>query len=312
MIVAFILACEAMFWVLLLGGLAARYLLRSRRLSTVLLLLVPVLDVVLLAAISLHLASGADAEAGHGLGALYLGFTVAWGHPLIRWADARFAHRFAGGPPPPKPPRAGVAGVRHEAVAWLRTTAGCAIGAAVLGGLMWLAGDPERTQALNGYFSPLGIVMFWNTVIGVWGVVAAITAKDQGDRPGDPGAGAGVENGDGARDGAPPPHTVVSAPVPGAASTRGERHGTDAAPSSLRAPDAPQAAPAASAGRGQASSWDLWLGAVLSAIGGLALGHHYIGALIEGAPAGSPPLHSLIQLVAGAALVSWNLLRRFR
>ncbi|MDA2811303.1 hypothetical protein O4J56_11730 [Nocardiopsis sp. RSe5-2] len=277
MIVAFILACEAMFWVLLLGGLAARYLLRSRGLSTVLLLLVPVLDVVLLAAISLHLASGADAEAGHGLGALYLGFTVAWGHPLIRWADARFAHRFAGGPRPPKPSKAGLAGVRHEAVAWLRTTAGCVIGAAVLGGLIWLAGDPERTQALNGYFAPLGIVMFWNTVIGVWGAVAAVAAKDRGPRAG------------------------VSAAVPGGAP-----------PSPERAPDAPQTASKAAAGRGPASSWDLWVGAVLGAVGGLALGYHYIGALIEGVPAGPPPLHSLIQLGAGAALVGWNIVGRLR
>ncbi|MDA2808463.1 hypothetical protein [Nocardiopsis suaedae] len=300
MIVAFILACEALFWVLLLAGLAARYLLRSRRLSTVLLLLVPVLDVVLLAAISLHLASGADAEAGHGLGALYLGFTVAWGHPLIRWADARFAHRFAGGPPPPKPPKAGLAGVRHEAVAWLRTTAGCAIGAAVLGGLIWLAGDPERTQVLSGYFATLGIVMFWNTVIGVWGAVAALTAKDRGDG----------SDGESSGGGAPSPHAAVSAPAPGGAPAQG------APPSPVRAPATPQGAskavPKAAARGTSSSSWDLWLGAVLCVIGGLPLGYHYIGALIEGVAPGSSPPHSLIQLAAGVGLVSWHLLRRFR
>ncbi|WP_017555498.1 hypothetical protein [Nocardiopsis baichengensis] len=176
MIVGFILACEALFWVLLFGGLAVRYLLRLRTLSTVLLLLVPVLDVVLLAAIALHLASGAQADTGHGLGALYLGFTVAWGHPVIRWADARFAHRFAGGPPPPKPPKAGAAAVRREAAAWLRTTAGCALGAGVLLGLVLFTGDPERTAALNGFFATLGIVMFWNTVIGAWGIAAALAS----------------------------------------------------------------------------------------------------------------------------------------
>jgi hypothetical protein len=30
----------------------------------------------------------------------YLGFSVVFGPSVIRWADARFAHRFAGGPPP--------------------------------------------------------------------------------------------------------------------------------------------------------------------------------------------------------------------
>ncbi|WP_424326067.1 hypothetical protein [Gordonia sp. (in: high G+C Gram-positive bacteria)] len=34
------------------------------------------------------------------LARLYLGVTVVFGPRLIRWADARFAHRFAGGPAP--------------------------------------------------------------------------------------------------------------------------------------------------------------------------------------------------------------------
>ncbi|MDT7650336.1 MAG: hypothetical protein QOI36_1742, partial [Pseudonocardiales bacterium] len=52
--------------------------------------------------------------------------TVAFGHSMIRWADARFAHRFAGGPPPPRPPRYGAAKVAYEWREWgkipLRTT----------------------------------------------------------------------------------------------------------------------------------------------------------------------------------------------
>ncbi|EOR71473.1 hypothetical protein TM51_07376 [Thermobifida fusca TM51] len=106
MVVAAIVACEVLFWVLLLGGLSARYLLRLRWLSTVLLLLVPVLDVALLLIIAWHLRSGGHADASHGFGALYLGFTVAYGHSMIAWADARFAHRFMGGPPPPQRPTA--------------------------------------------------------------------------------------------------------------------------------------------------------------------------------------------------------------
>ena len=51
-------ACEVGFWVLLGAGLAARYLLRARRLSTVLLLLVPVLDVVLVTASLVDVAGG--------------------------------------------------------------------------------------------------------------------------------------------------------------------------------------------------------------------------------------------------------------
>jgi hypothetical protein len=185
MVVAVILACEVLFWVLVLGGLAARYLLRRTRLSTVLLLLVPVLDVVLLAVIALHLTSGGTADASHGIGALYLGFTVAYGHPLIVWADARFAHRFAGGPRPEKRrPAGGRARVRYELGGWLRCTAACAIGAGALGVLMLAVGDPERTAALNGFFTPLAIVMFWNTVLTVWGLLEVPSSRSAEDAKG--------------------------------------------------------------------------------------------------------------------------------
>lgn len=111
-------ACEIGFWVLLGGGLAARYLLRARRLSTVLLVLVPVLDVVLVSASLIDVAGGSPPGMTHGLAAVYLGFTVAFGHSMIRWADTRFAHRFAGGPPPPKPPKYGRAKVSYEWREW--------------------------------------------------------------------------------------------------------------------------------------------------------------------------------------------------
>ncbi|TDQ53390.1 hypothetical protein [Actinorugispora endophytica] len=173
MIVTAILACEVLFWVLLLGGLASRYLLRARRLSTLLLLLVPVLDVALLAIIALHLRSGGHADLGHGIGVLYLGFTVAYGHSLVRWADARFAHRFAGGPPPPKAPASGPLKVRYEAVAWLRGVLAAAIGAAVLTALVWYVGDAERTGALLGFYQPLAVFTVINTVVAVWGVLEA-------------------------------------------------------------------------------------------------------------------------------------------
>ncbi|OZM82585.1 hypothetical protein [Pseudonocardia sp. MH-G8] len=111
-------ACEVGFWVLLGAGLVARYLLRARRVSTVLLVLVPVLDVVLVTASLVDVANGSAPGLTHGLAAVYLGFTVAFGHSMIRWADRRFAHRFAGGPPPPSPPRYGAAKVAYEWREW--------------------------------------------------------------------------------------------------------------------------------------------------------------------------------------------------
>jgi hypothetical protein len=111
-------AAEVAFWVLLGAGLVARYLLRARRLSTVLLILVPVVDLVLVTASLVDVARGSTPGATHGLAAVYLGFTVAFGHAVIRWADRRFAHRFAGGPPPPRPPQYGAAKVAYEWREW--------------------------------------------------------------------------------------------------------------------------------------------------------------------------------------------------
>jgi hypothetical protein len=125
-------ACEVGFWVLLTAGLAARYLLRARRLSTVLLLLVPVLDVALVSASLVDVAAGSPPGLTHGLAAIYLGGTVAFGHSMIRWADARFAHRFAGGPPPPRPPRYGAAKVAYEWREWGKMALAWAIALGVM------------------------------------------------------------------------------------------------------------------------------------------------------------------------------------
>lgn len=99
MIVTLIVACEIAFWVLLAAGLALRYGARRPRLGAAVLLCEPVLELVLLAVTAVDLKNGAEPDWKHGLAAVYIGFTVGLGHSTIKWADARVAHRFAGGPP---------------------------------------------------------------------------------------------------------------------------------------------------------------------------------------------------------------------
>ncbi|MGH3613184.1 MAG: hypothetical protein ACRDRK_11445 [Pseudonocardia sp.] len=133
-------ACEVGFWVLVVAGLVARYLLRASRLSTVLLIGVPIVDVVLVVASLADLTGGSPPGLAHGLAAVYLGFTVAFGHSLIRWADARFAHRYAGGPTPPKPPRYGTAKVVHEWREWGKLALAWGIAVGVLFVMATVAG----------------------------------------------------------------------------------------------------------------------------------------------------------------------------
>ena len=146
MLVVVIVACEVLFWVFLVAGLSARYLLRRPRLGAVLLALSPAADLVLLGATALDLRGGATATFAHGLAAIYLGFSLAYGRTLIRWADVRFAHRFAGGDAPRKK-----YGMEYARACWLdvaRSALAVAITAAVLGVLWLIAGDPSRTSAL--------------------------------------------------------------------------------------------------------------------------------------------------------------------
>jgi hypothetical protein len=161
-----IVVCELGFWVVLAAGLVVRYLLRMRRTSAVLLVSTPLLDLALLAFTVVDLRLGGEASGVHGLGAAYLGFSVAFGHSVIRWADQRFAHRFAGGPPPVRPPKHGPGRVRHEWREWGKCALACGSAAAVLVLLSFVVGTPERTEALwagsGGWLARLGLVM------GIW------------------------------------------------------------------------------------------------------------------------------------------------
>ncbi|MFD3589896.1 hypothetical protein [Streptomyces sp. NPDC058683] len=146
MIVALIIVCEVAFWVLLAAGLAVRYLLKRRRLSVVLLLGEPVLELVLFVVTAVDLRNGAEPGWEHGLAALYIGFTVAYGHYTIRWLDGHAAHRLAGAPRPPKPPRYGMARARHEGGLWLRTVLMAAVACALLQAAIWYVGDGDTSS----------------------------------------------------------------------------------------------------------------------------------------------------------------------
>lgn len=169
-IVIGIVACEVGFWVVLGLGLFVRYILRMQRLSTALLLCVPLLDLLLLVLIAWDLlANGATAEFAHGLGAVYLGFTVAFGHQIITRVDAWFAHRFADGRPPTTPPKSGLAHVTYEWKQWLRMVLCAVIASAVLGGIVMLVNDPSRTAELTGWFGRVWLATaVWLVAWPIW------------------------------------------------------------------------------------------------------------------------------------------------
>jgi disulfide bond formation protein DsbB len=165
MLAAVIVGCEIGFWLILAVGLALRYLLHRPRAGVVVLVLAPVVDLVLLVVTVLDLRAGASAEWMHGLAAAYIGFSIAFGHSTIRWADARFAQYFAGGPGPDQSDRYGSARAIKEwrlfglaAVAWL-------VSCALLLAAIALVGDGDTSQ-LQGWIGRLSVVL------GIWFIVA--------------------------------------------------------------------------------------------------------------------------------------------
>ncbi|WP_116213920.1 hypothetical protein [Streptomyces olivoreticuli] len=167
MIVALIVTCEVGFWVLLAGGLSLRYLARRPRAGLAVLLLEPVLELVLLVVTAIDLKNGAQADWKHGLAAVYIGFSVGLGHSTITWADQRFAHRFAGGPPPVKPPKHGRARTVREWRSAARWCLAAAVAAGLLQAAVWYVGDSGDTSSLRAWQTKMLLVIGVNVVIAV-------------------------------------------------------------------------------------------------------------------------------------------------
>jgi hypothetical protein len=165
---AVIAAGEIAFWVFIAAGLAVRYLLRARRASAVVLALVPLIDVVVIVATVVDLTGGARANFTHGLAAVYLGFSVVFGPSMVRWADLRFAHRFAGGPAPP-PKRRGKEKLRHEWREFFKCLLACGLAAVALLAAILVIGTPEQVAPLWAWFPRLGTVAtIWLFTGPVW------------------------------------------------------------------------------------------------------------------------------------------------
>ncbi|GAB2673403.1 hypothetical protein ACFQWB_09455 [Paenibacillus thermoaerophilus] len=172
MIAAFIIGCEIGFWLFVLAGLFFRYRLGYRKTGAVLLACTPLVDLALIVATVLDLRGGAESTAMHGAAALYIGLSVAYGHRMIRWADERFRHRFAGGPAPEPPPKHGREHAKREVKLWFLHLAAWAIGCAILLGMIWLVGDAGRTAALSGWLRLWTIVLavdfLWSFSYLIW------------------------------------------------------------------------------------------------------------------------------------------------
>jgi len=155
-----IVACEVAFWVVIVLALAARYVWRRRRLGMVLFVMTPVIDFLLLVLTAVDLSRGAAASWAHGLAAVYIGVSLAFGKNMIRWADDTFRRRVLK-EPLPKIVRYGREHAVHYAKGFARHVLAFLIGGALVGATVWWVGDPSRTAGM------LGMMARWAVVLGI-------------------------------------------------------------------------------------------------------------------------------------------------
>ena len=166
--IAAIIGAEIAFWIFVIGGFSLRYIARATRPSTVVLSLVPLVDLVLVLLVSADLLLGGDPTRAHAFAALYLGITVAFGKPIIRRMDQWFRYRFDGGRKPPKPAKGSRAEVRDLWVEWFRLLCGFLIATSCILAMI----------AFEGWWIPSSFAEasedpFWSTVL-LMGLVAVI------------------------------------------------------------------------------------------------------------------------------------------
>lgn len=159
-IIWIIIACEIGFWVLIILGLTARYLLNRKKLGLVLLALTPLVDLLLLAVSAIDLYHGAKANIGHGLAAVYIGVSVGFGKNMIRWADRQFRIRVLKTGEKEKD-LFGLEFAKANLIGWLRHLLAYCIGGSLIAATVLFVGDFERTSEL------VGIMRVWTIVLAI-------------------------------------------------------------------------------------------------------------------------------------------------
>ncbi|MGG4398084.1 hypothetical protein ABEX25_27720 [Paenibacillus thiaminolyticus] len=160
-----IVASEIGFWVVILLGLFARYVLKRQKLGLILLALTPVIDLILLVTTSIDLYGGATATTAHALAAVYIGVSIAFGKDMIAWADARFRYYVTKQGANPLT-RYGIEYAKHYLKGWIRHVLAYLIGAGMLLGLIYLIDDASRTEALSG------VTRIWTVIVGIDLIIA--------------------------------------------------------------------------------------------------------------------------------------------
>lgn len=161
MITILIILAEIGFWIFILAGLVTRYLLKKEKLSLWLFGMTPLIDLMLLLFTAFDLKNGADANFAHGLAAIYIGVSIAYGKQMIQWADRQFRYYFLKIDNRPKK-LYGLERGKKEMLGFLRHLMAFIIGGAFLGGMIYLSGKgSSNAETLMGVWNK------WSIILGI-------------------------------------------------------------------------------------------------------------------------------------------------
>jgi hypothetical protein len=173
-LLAVIAGCEIGFWVLLAAGMTTRYLLGLPRVGMVLLAMVPLVDVVMLAASVIDIRSGGEPSFKHSLAAIFIGVSIGFGHQSLKWADGWAAYKLAGGPRPRKLKKGTREKALHERRGWYHHVLAYGVGVAVMIVLGLLSG--------KGFDALLGPAWTWTIVLVIDGFVSFSHSVDEDEK----------------------------------------------------------------------------------------------------------------------------------
>ncbi|MGI1805555.1 hypothetical protein ACRPK8_07435 [Exiguobacterium sp. TDN 0502] len=157
-----IICCEILFWVFIVAGLIVRYGFRREKLGFRLMAMSPVIDIVLLVLTVFDLSRGSTATLAHGLAAIYIGVSLAFGKQMIAWADKMYRRIILR----EQVSRERISRARKERNGFYRHILAFLIGGALLGAMILWLGNTEQTESL------LRTLQLWGLVLVIDGVIS--------------------------------------------------------------------------------------------------------------------------------------------
>ncbi len=157
-----IVCCEILFWIVIVAGLIVRYGFRREKLGFRLMAMSPVIDIVLLVLTVFDLSRGSTATLAHGLAAIYIGVSLAFGKQMIAWADGVYRRVILR----EQVAKERISRARRERNGFYRHILAFLIGGALLGAMILWLGNTEQTKSL------LRTLQLWGLVLVIDGVIS--------------------------------------------------------------------------------------------------------------------------------------------